>query len=52
MANNLLVGLGLGLILYPATDYLHQIPFVGKYTTLILVVIGLILLIKGYTAKK
>lgn len=49
MGKELFIGLGLGFVLYPAIEYLHQIPFVGKFMTLVIVVLGVALLIKGYT---
>lgn len=48
MGRELFIGLGLGFVLYPAAEYLHQIPLIGRYTTLIMVIIGVILLTKGY----
>ncbi|MFH1682483.1 MAG: hypothetical protein ABIA37_01680 [Candidatus Woesearchaeota archaeon] len=48
MGRELFIGLGLGFVLYPAVGYLERIPFVGSYMTLLIVVLGVILLIKGY----
>jgi len=51
MAKDLLIGLGLGLILYPVADYLRQIPFVGRYVVLLFVIVGIVFLVKGYMHK-
>ena len=48
MGRDLFIGLGLGLVLYPAVGYLEKIPFVGQYMTLLAVVLGIVFLIKGY----
>ena len=49
MGKDLFVGLGLGFVLYPAVGYLERIPFVGGYMTLVMVILGVVFLIKGYT---
>ncbi|MBD3309586.1 hypothetical protein GF351_00015 [Candidatus Woesearchaeota archaeon] len=51
MHKQLLIGLGIGLVFYPALEVLQGLPFVGRYMTLIAVVAGVVLILKGVLAR-
>ena len=52
MKKDFFFGLGLGLLIIPAIDYLKTIPFLGQYVPVIMVITGFVLIVKGYMMQK